>query len=117
MSEDVPDPDIVDRAVKALLATEGPGEPPRDVTEQIRHDIGQRCAAHPVRCIAPSPLRSQIAWPALTACVALMMIGSWIVGFHESLFSRVAGRHVSPDGTVFVHYTDGRVIAGNNGGT
>ncbi len=115
MSEDVPKQDIVDRAVQALVATEGPDEPPRDITERIRRDIAERSAAHSVRCVALRPLRSQVAWLTLTACVVLMMIGSWTVAFHESLFSRVAGRHIFPDGTVLVHYTDGRVIAGIDG--
>lgn len=115
MSEDVPKLDIVDRAVQALLATQGADEPPRDITEQIRREIDERSAAHPVCCVALSPLRSQVAWLTLTACVVLMIMGSWTVAFHESLFSRVAGRQIFPDGTVFVHYTDGRVIAGIDG--
>jgi hypothetical protein len=117
MSEDVPKPDIVDRAAKALLATEGPDEPPSDITEKIRRDIDERCAVHPAQCVALSPSQGPVAWLTLTACVVLMIIGSWIVAFHGALFSRMAGRHIFPDETVFVHYTDGRVIARSNGDT
>ena len=111
MPEDVPQRDIVDRAVKALVSTQGAEEPPRAVTEQIRRDINERHTIDSVRPVEINPPETQITWLKLAACLVLMIIGSWVVGFHKSIFSRVAGRSSFPNGTVFVYYTDGRVIA------
>jgi|GEM_PF-2738688 len=102
--------DIVDRALAEILSTTGADEPPAEVMQTVRRVCEERAAAHPVtRSLQPSE-RSRVDWLSLSACVALMTVGSWVAGFHGALFSQVAGRHIATDGTVQLHYSDGRVV-------
>ncbi|MEZ6056262.1 MAG: hypothetical protein R3C01_06115 [Planctomycetaceae bacterium] len=107
MSSD--DFDIVDRAVADLLATSGSDQPPAEVTARALSALwGRQSAPQPLRPEQPT-FWQQIAWFPLAACVVVMVAGSWFAGFHAALLSQEAGRQVAPDGTVWVHHTDGRV--------
>lgn len=103
------DKDIVDRAVEALRATVGTDAIPDAVMDDVRCNINSRNAT-PARNDDSAP-RSRVSWLTLAACIALMVTGSWIIGFQKSLFSRVAFHQTFPNGSVLTHYTDGRVIA------
>ncbi len=102
--------DLVDRAVEALRATEGADVLPEAVLDAARRNISQRVATRQSSRSDSRP-RDRVSWLALAACVALMVIGSWTVGFQKSLFSRATLQQKYPNGSVLTHYTDGRVVA------
>ena len=104
------DHDIVDRAVKALKATEGTDALPDAVMDEVRRDINERVSDRVGRK-TDGAQRSRVSWLTLAVCVALMATSSWMIGFQKSLLSRVAVQQTFPNGLVLTHYTDGRVIA------
>lgn len=117
MNPDRPNDDVVARALEALLSTPGPDQPPADTVRQVRGEIAARQTA-PTAGKAPSTRRrDRVSWPALAVTILLMLAGAWTVGSHRALLSRVAGEQVSPDGTVCVFLSDGRVEIRSNGGT
>jgi hypothetical protein len=103
--------DLVERAIDALRTTSGTDHPPDRIVEAIRQRIRERVAASRGTHVFRPRLRDQVAsWP-LASCVALIVLCGWLVGFHESIFRREAGRQIAPDGTVSIYYSDGQVVA------
>jgi hypothetical protein len=107
-------PDVVDRALADLMGTPGAERPHVEVTERVLSAIRNRQTAVRQRSTDQRPFRKQVAWLPLSACVLVMVTGSWIVAFHAAIWSQVAGQRVKSDGTVWVHYTDGRVVPDSN---
>lgn len=102
--------DILDRAVAELLLTPGCEQLPQAVVERTLNALRTRQAIPRLLLRDQSSFRQQVAWWPLLACVLLMVTGSWVAGFHGSIWSREAGHRINPDGSVWVHYTDGRVV-------
>lgn len=107
--------EILDTAVQSMLTEAGPDEPPPAVIEQLRQQIAER-TANRVSESVPNRLWQQVAWGQLVACSVAMATCAWIVGEHKALFSHVAARQISAEGTITLYYTDGRmkVIAGDD---
>ena len=101
--------DRLDAALQSLLATDGPDEPPSAVIERVRKQIAERSTRLSATRDGASHIWQQVAWGQLALCLFVMITCGWMAGFHRSLFSRVAGRYISAQGTVTVFYTDGRI--------
>lgn len=108
------EPDIVDHALVELLATPGPEKPPIEVVERALNALRIHQVAPHMQRSSHLSFRQQIAWLPLAACVLVMVTGSWVAAFHATLWRHVAAQRVNSDGTVWVHYTDGRVIPDSN---
>jgi hypothetical protein len=117
MNPDHPNDDLVARALEALLATPGPNEPPARTMQQVRREIAARQAMPTAGKAASTRRHDRVSWLALAMTILLLLAAGWTVGFHRALLSRVAGEQVSPDGTVCVFLSDGRVEFRTNGGT
>ena len=107
-------PDLLDRAVAELLQTPGCQQLPHAVAERTLNALRTRQATTCLPQRDYPAFRQQVAWWPLLACVLLMVTGSWVAGFHATLWSREAGHRINPDGSVWVHYTDGRVVLHSN---
>jgi len=109
MTEESDGGEIVDRALSELRATAGPDEPPRDVVERISSQIADRMKKVAFGRVA-SPLSSdRVAWLPVVAAILLMSIIGWSFAFHSTLFGRVAGEQIFPDGAIHRFYADGTV--------
>jgi hypothetical protein len=104
-------PDIVDRALARLLSTSGPQVVPAELMDRVRHALEGFEVERRVHRNVRLTLREQVAWAPLAACMMVIVVGSWVAALHGALFSTVAGQRVLRDGTVWVHYTDGRVVS------
>jgi hypothetical protein len=109
MNSNDPGDDLVEQAIKALLRTAGPDEPPATVLSRVRRAMADRQAAGLAKCPVSGTPRDRISWLALAATLLLMVASGCFVGFHRRLFSEIAGQESAADGSRHVFYTDGRV--------
>jgi hypothetical protein len=107
------DKDIVDRAIKAMKATQGADVLPAVVLNAARRNISQRI---PNRNGAQANRQppDRVSWLTLAACAVVLVIGSWTLGFQQLLLSRATLQQTFPNGSVLTHYSDGRVVATAN---
>jgi len=101
--------DLVEQAIKAMLNTGGTDSPPVTVVSQVRRTIAERQTADLVNRPMSGTHRDRVSWLALAMTLLLMVASGWIVGFHDRLFSEVAGQQSATNGPRYIFYTDGRV--------
>jgi hypothetical protein len=101
--------DLVERATKAMLNTEGTDSPPAAVVNQVRQTIAERQSTGSVSRPMSGNRYDGVSWLALAMTLLLMVTGGSIIGFHSRLLSEVAGQCSASNGARYVFYTDGRV--------
>jgi hypothetical protein len=109
MNSNHPGDDLVARAIKALLGTAGPDEPPAMVLSQVRQTIADRQTPGFAKPPMPGTHRDGVSWLALAVSLLLMLASGWVAGYHGRLFSQIAGRESAAHGPGYIFYTDGRV--------